>query len=274
MFNVSPTGEVEPEPPYPSPNVKAKARRRPGRPLPTDRMKFEMQVNALKAFGTQSDYGKRAVGGEDIAPRLGLTPATAALNNAFYMDVGLIERESKGRYKPTEHVIDFAREHSFDAEKAGKRLASVLKQTWFYQEVAREPSTRDQLVRLLARAADTDKDREAQLSMLLDWLAYAGLTREENGVITALGHAPTDQSARNEPPGSEPESEGTTGDASSTADRDEVEGKTSPLAPSLLSFDVRFSLTAEDLAKLAPEQITALFSAVGGVVAAKAAGDA
>ena len=43
-----------------------------------------------------------------------------------------------------------------------------------------------------------------------------------------------------------------------------------PDAPQVIGFSFEFSLTADDLAKLTPDQITALFEAVGKVMALKA----
>jgi hypothetical protein len=264
MFNVSSAGEVEAElPPEPFPRPeKAAPRPRASKALPTDRMKFDVQVNALKAFATQSDMGKRAIGSDDIAPRLGITASTAGLNNAFFAEAGLLEKESKGKYKPTPEVVRFAQEHSFDAAKAGKALGPILKETWFFREVAREPSTRERLIEVLAYAAGTGKERQVQITGLLSWLEYAGLIATENGTVRAVT---ADDSA-------DPARQGTT-----VANQEEPKPKggkseeqQAQRGTPLLSFNFDFSLATGDLAKLSPEQIKALYEAVGTVMAIKA----
>src|SRR5437762_638271 len=101
--------ETEPENNGPEATKRARPRARASKALPTDRLKFEAQVKALSAIVLQSRNGQEAVGADDIAPRIGVVPATAGLNNAFFMEAGLVERESKGRYKPTPPAIEYQR---------------------------------------------------------------------------------------------------------------------------------------------------------------------
>lgn len=47
-------------------------------------------------------------------------------------------------------------------------------------------------------------------------------------------------------------------------------GASPATGPQVIGFEFSFSLTADDLAKLSPEQITALYKAVGELMAIKA----
>src|SRR4051812_39930180 len=71
---------------------------RPTHALPTDRMRFETQVEALAAFA-RATRGDNVAGAKDIAARIGVTEATAALVNSFFVGVGFLTKVGKGRYK-------------------------------------------------------------------------------------------------------------------------------------------------------------------------------
>lgn len=268
--HLRPVPESGDSPAEPPSTTKKRAGQRPraAKALPTNRMKFDMQVTALRAIAIESDYGKHAVNSEDIATRVGVIAATAGLNNQFFMEAGLVERVKKGHYRSTEAVNAFTREHSFKGDKAGVQLAETLKQSWFYREVERQlamgTTTTSQMVEVLARAAGATKDHQVQLATLLTWLEYAGLITMANGQVHLTGAAAPSPPWREpkpdmpDKPPADPASEGTTKTQRQTAD-------------AVLSFSFDFALTADDLQRLSPEQIQAVFGAVGEVMAVKAA---
>ncbi len=274
-----------PEQPAETPQSQGRsaARPRPTKALPTDRMKFEMQVGALRSIAVVSDFGKRAVGGEDIAPTLGVSGATAALNNQFFMESGLIARKSKGRYLPSDAVVKFAQRHSFDPEEAGHVLAPILADTWFFREVKRAiplSPARNRMIEVLAYAAGTTKDRSAQLGSLLAWLEYAGLIVVENGTVR-LGERASETNGgdedgladRQDPPAdpADPNSETPTKGEQTERQQKPPKDEQPMRGPTLLALSFDLSLTADDLGRLSAEQITALFEAVGKVAAIKGA---
>jgi hypothetical protein len=243
--------------------------------LPTDRLKFETQVAALKAIAIKSEYGKRAVGGDDLASALSVATTTGGLNNAFFLDSGLITREGRGQYKPTDIVNEFARKHSFDERAAGLLLAGTLAETWYYRAVRERLSissaTRDQMIGVLAHEAGATKERELQLGSLLDWLQYGGLidARGAEVKLVAPAEAQTQESLQEQVPADHKDDPppGDSTPAGATTPR----GQTPLQGGSVLSLNFEFSLTAADLSKLKPEQIKTLFESVGGVMAIKAA---
>jgi hypothetical protein len=250
-----------------------RAQRRPAtsRALPTDRLKFEVQVDALKALAVSSDNGKHSVGADDLATRLNLSPASAGLNNMFFTEMGLATKEGRGRYKPTPVTCEFARKHSFDAKAAGPVLGPAFSKTWCFQEVQRQTAmgrvTKDQMVRVLADAAQASNDHRVQLVGVLDWLSYAGLIEVKNDVVTVSSESTVDLAP--DPPAAGA-AEGITADPPGERSTKKDQGAPSIGEPSLsLSFDL--ALTANDLQRLSTEQITALFQAVGAVVAIKVA---
>jgi hypothetical protein len=266
--------------------MRAPSRPRARKALPTDRLKLDVQKGALVAISLASDYGRRAVGSEDIAPRIGVSPATAGLNNAFFMESGLITRESKGRYKPTNETIKFARDYAFDAVRAGKILGGPLAQTWCFHAVRQQlgmgPVSKDTMIQVLAHEAGASKDHQVQLAAMLSWLEYAGLIEDKGGNIKIIEGAAG-------PPAGDAGAAGTAAQdvvpPADVPDRAPVPPtpagattKTGHQAPrgnaeTMLGFAFDFSLTKDDLGALSGEQIEALFGAVGKLMAIKASID-
>ena len=259
------------------PSGPSKSRQRPKKALPTDRMKFEVQKKALNAIGILGS-GDDGVNAADMAATLDLAPTTAGLNNTFFFESALVARAGKGRYKSTEATDEFARRFSFDQDEAGQSLKGPLSGTWYYETVEQHirgfgPTPKEKLIELLAYRAETTKDYRVQLGALLSWLEYADLIElTDDGRYKLASDAPVAPSEQAEPEvptkakGSEPPTpnpEGTTSPA----------GVGDQSVETILGFSFDFALTGDQLAKLSPEQITALFRAVGEVMAIKAATD-
>lgn len=266
-------------PPPTATRQKQPARLRPSRALPTDRAKFDTQTEALRAFPRASNRGDVPVGSADVAARLSIGEATAALVNGFFVEAGFLTKEGKGRYKPVEAVNEYERLYDFDKDEARKQLAEPLRKSWYFTSVESELRTgkvaEGILVNVLARAAGAAGDRKPQLELILDWLEYAGLIVREGGDVTLADGATASTPPKLEDDGGlDDPGAGASGDAGEVTTEDGANGprtKLPPQAAHILGFSFEFSITADDLAKLTPEQITALFEAVGKVMAIKAA---
>lgn len=251
----------------------ARARPRPKYALPTDRMKFDAQKEALSVISIVSDYGKRGVSSADMAARMNMAPTTAGLNNTFFFESGLVERAGKGRYKSTEAANKFAQKYSFNPDEAGAALRERLSTTWYFEIVNQQiggfgPTPKEKLIELLAYEAETTKDYRVQLGSLLAWLEYAGLVELNDGQYKLAPDAPQHvEKAEVEPKQEKPAP--TPAPAGSTTPR-ASSGQAEQSAETILGFNFDFALTGEQLAKLSPAQITALFQAVGEVMALKA----
>lgn len=256
----------------PGDRTRAPQKARPKYPVPTDRLKFEMQEKALRVVCTASRGGQEPVDAEKMAGLLGVAATTAPLNNAFFVDVGLMEKRGKGSYLPTPVALQYQQKWSFDPKAAPAILVPAFAGTWFY-EVVRQllevgPTTREQAIAALAAEAHTDSSYATQYGFLLDWLEYVGLIGADGGVVVIGSNIPlpdegagrTDQGPPVEPP------------TAKRADHQEPEPAARPAAGTVvLAVDIKFTATAEDIARLSPEQIAMLFEGVGKLHAAKAA---
>jgi hypothetical protein len=255
---------------------RAPKRPRTSRPLPTDRLKFPMQVAALKAIAVASNYGERGVSADDLAPRIGVSAATAGLNNAFFLEAGVIVRERKGHYLPTDATSEFARRSTFNETEAAALLADAFKETWYFREVAQQlgmgPTSHEQMTQVLAHAAGASKAHETQLTNVLLWLEYVGLILLFDGKVQ-LGQRDIQDLGRTPPPlpeTPEPAPEPAPSPGPAESERPTTTRRQKAPTETVLSLSFDFAVTAEELSGLSADQITALFEAVGKVAAIKA----
>lgn len=282
--------EQSAEAPDAAPNAESASRARPrprtAKALPTDRLKFDAQVMALKALAMESHNGSRAVGSAELARRIGVADATAGLNNNFFSEAGLAVKAGKGKYKPTEAALKFEREASFDQAAAAKEnLAGPLSKTWFFKEVKSQIALGDaaenRIIAVLASAAGASGVHRPKLVSLLEWLKFAGLVTVKGGQVRLADNAPAipePQSDHDEEPRAPEQAvNGGTPDPAATVPQS-PKPTTNPTpqvgqdrGPVVLEINFSCSYTAKDLAELDPDQIKALYEAVGGVQAVQAA---
>jgi hypothetical protein len=131
--------------------------------------------------------------------------------------------------------------------------------------------TKRRMIQVLADAAGASKDHQIQLLALLAWLEYAGLITTEGGSVQIATDAPVETPLVDPPPDenatrpADPAGEGTTTEGG----RHDPQAKSEVEAEAALSFDFHLALTVDDLRRLSPDQIQALFAAVGTVMSIK-----
>jgi hypothetical protein len=255
------------------------ARLRPKRALPTERLKLDTQHAALRAFVSASHRGVFGVGSADVATRLGISPDTAGLVNNFFVEAGFLMKESRGKYKPVPAVNEYARLYSLDPDAAVKELAKVLRGSWYFGAVTPElelgPVSEEVLVNVIGKAAGVGGDRLPQLQMVLEWLRSAGLiVANGDGTFRLPSQTATETAPDPNPDEAmqEPNEEPPTGPAGTKSQEPTIIVGADPptVISNVLAFKFEFSLTAEDLRKMTPDQIAATFEAVGKVIAIKA----
>lgn len=271
LRSVPTTDEGSEKPPA---NERTPQRPRAKEPLPTDRMKFDVQVETLRAFVIGSNNGRDAVGAADIAKLIEVSSPTAGLNNSFFEASGWLNREAKGLYKPTATACEFSRQYGLDKEQAGRVLAGTVTETWYMrvtrQRLSMGAVSRAQLVRALIDGGGAYQHHEGHVGNLIDWMDYMGLIEIKDDHVTLADESPSGEA---EAP---PEDADAKVESPATLPADaQGKGATTPratdqVAAPILSFDFGFQLTSDDLAKFSPEQIRALFEAVGTVVAVRA----
>lgn len=253
--------------------------------LPTDRLKFQAQVDALRAFAALSKNRQEPVSSEQLAAYLKVAVSTAGLNNVFFVESGLLEKSAKGRYLPTDAVMEFQRKHSFDPQQAGAVLKPVLTQTW-YADVVRQrllfgPADVDDLVKVLADDAGADASFKSQLESLIDWLALADVIAvAADRQVRIVGDEARTTVSTETTPAVPPVGRLLASDDADVAGASPIprtsrrSGEQPPAnhssEPPVLSLAFDLRLSASDLARLTAEQIRQIFEGVGQIAAIRA----
>ena len=167
----------------PSPKARVPLKPRPIKPLPTDRVGFQRQMEILRAYAVNGESG-RSVTNEQVAAAVNIAAQSVSLCNMFFADIGLLQRGDSG-YIPSQEVLDFSRAYEWEPENAAKRLAPAIEKAWFATTLIpvlkfRALEDREAIMKL-AEASSASTDYEPQLRMILDYLAVAGIIVRENG---------------------------------------------------------------------------------------------
>jgi hypothetical protein len=268
--NGAPPSAPAAESPSPS-DARVAPKRRPKKALPTDRIAFPKQLELLHAHAIQSHDGERPATNVAVAEMVGMSHSTVSLANPFFTDVGLLVK-SDGRARPSREVIEYSHARRWDDEHAAHKLAPLLAETWFGKEILRSLAFSggmedDAAIRQLAQEADAGTTYRPQLAMLLNYLQAAGLIERDGTRV------------RRAEPGVSPTSEPT--QLRPTPDTQPSE----PAVPSLpsvgvpaqpqpqggVSFQVSVDVDMAEMASWEPARITAFFTGIAQVLAAKGA---
>lgn len=166
----------------------------PGTYLPTDRIRFDGQLNLLRAYATIGQKSTQAITNEQIAEFAHLKPETASLANPFFANLKLISWIGGG-YLPSDALRRYFRD--VDEQRRPdpeQNLKPLFMETWFWRELAAaldnahpQPIPIDEAMYILRTAADVGKNADSKLQILLEYLVFVGLIRLVGGDIFLAG---------------------------------------------------------------------------------------
>lgn len=245
-----------------------KKRNPPNKPLPTDRIAFQKQLDLLRAWVAASGAGTRPANNKDVGTIIKFSENTTSLANAFFVANGFLQRGGDGGYTPTAPVIAYNKAWSWNKETAAQKLAPLLAEAWFGQaliprlEFGEIPES--EAVQLLAETCNAAPEYESQLRTLLEYLATAAIIVRENGVIRLRRGV--------QPAVEEEKSMSTPNDPA----RPIVQAPPSPSVVSFfqqargaVQFKVDVSVDMAEFATWSPDRISAFFSGLAEVLKAK-----
>ncbi len=187
--------------------VPAGKKQRPSKPLPTDRVNFQKQKDALNAYAVLNETKRAAVTTAEVGPVLKLNATTAGLMNTFFLDTGLLQKV-EGGFVPSDEVKAYALARQWEEDFPGHKLRPRIAETWFAQLLLPHLRLRSmeekEALGLLSTTAGAEPKYRPQLLTLLDYLELAGLVEREGSLIRAAKFNREDAPAVATPPQVEP----------------------------------------------------------------------
>lgn len=269
-----------------TPNTETEPSKAPGKPkltkiLPTDRMTFDKQLHLLRGYAAAYTHFNTPVSGRQVAQVAKLNRNTISTANAFFVDVGLLEK-SGGGFIPSGPTIAFNHAHEWNAETAPQKLAPLLQNSWFAKKlmplVMMGQLSEEAAIRELAAESTAQPENRTQLRILLDFLEKSGILKRE-GDSYVRGNTTV---RKTDADSQEPEQ---TAPAASTQQaatepkempRDTLPRTTTTtttfhqMTAGAVQFSINLKVDMAEFAGWEPDRITAFFAGIAQVLAAKA----
>ncbi len=243
---------------------------RPTRILPTDRITFARQLDILRAYGALSGPAAKPITNADVASVVGMTPSTVSVSNAFFADTGLLQRTDKG-YVPCPEVLAFQHAYEWNPETASQKLAPVLARTWFADallpRLGFKPLEIRDAIQCLGEAATAGTEYESQLQVLVNYLHAAGLVEQEDNMVRgSQSRPPESQPTTADPP---PTNTGSVSRDPPTRAAPQVSTAFSRAPEGVVQFHISVKVDMAEFSNWSPDRISAFFSGIAQVLAAK-----
>jgi hypothetical protein len=251
------------------PEPKPDTRPRTSRPLPTDRIAFQKQLAVLRGFAVAATENGGVASANDVEKVIRMSHSTISLATPFFVDAGLLIRSDRGRFRPSEAVTEYTRGQDWSPESAGRYLRAVVAKSWFGDIIGKKvelnPRELDDVMAALAGASDASPDHRNQVSMLIDYAAFAGLVKRDGNMLRKVdGEAPPSPQIGNveSPPAPTPL-------APEKAQEGVHSGFAQDSAAGYVEFHVNVKVRTAEFSTWRPERITAFFGGIAAVLAAK-----
>lgn len=251
-----------------NPDVAATAARpQLSKKLPTFRVGFSKQMDALRAYAMLSDGGNKPVHYSRVAEIIKVHEANVSSMNPFFLENGFILKATNG-HLPAPQVVNYNRAFSWNQETAAGQLRALVGDTWFGMELTQRLSFRamseDAAIEVLAGKCNAGPEAKPQLRILIDFSEAAGVVARANGQLT-LGAVMGPEDL--EPPLDTPKPESPAPAAppvsvvSPAPARHATEGG--------INFDVSINVSMAEMRDWTPERIASFFAGMAQVLAAK-----
>lgn len=233
------------------------------RKLPTFRVGFSKQMDALRAYAHLSENGTKPVHYTRVAEIIKVHEANVSSMNPFFLENGLIVKASNG-HLPSSAVLDYARAYNWNTDTAAAQLRSLIAESWFGIDLVNHLTFRtltdDSAIEILAAKCNAGPEAKPQLRLLLDFCEAAGIIARANGQIAlAAVLGPPDLEQPLDSPAVEPV----------------IEPQPTPWAQPTkrndggITYDVSINVSMAEMKDWTPDRIAAFFAGIAQVLAAK-----
>jgi len=163
--------------------------RKPIKVLPAAKLSSSKQLELLQAFAVASTSERKSVSNQEVADVSGVHSGTVSICNPFFSDIGLISKQGH-KFNPAEEVLAYADRLEWDDNKAGHKLAPIIKKTWFAKgflpRIMIRVISEEAAISILAELSGASPEYRNRLIMLLDYMEFSGLITRENGLIAPV----------------------------------------------------------------------------------------
>jgi hypothetical protein len=264
----------------PKPN-KPKARVAPPAPkskptkiFPTDRTNHASQLQMARGYAIASGPERKAVTNADVAKLVDMQDTTVAMSNAFFVDIGFLQKSDTG-FIPASELFDFDHAFQWNAETAALKLSPLIERSWFMQLLLprlrfHNSMEEREVLELLASESKAAPQHRKQLIMLLDYAVVSGLIQRENGSVRINQNGSSGTAV----PSSEPKRNSVQMETPASS----VQPSTnSPLAAALfpggangaVHFNISVQVNMAELSGWQPDRIATFFAGIAQVLAAR-----
>lgn len=184
-----------PATPAQSPETPRLKKSPPKETLPSDRLGFDKQVAALRAFVVAHNATGKPVTNDEAGKIAEMAAATIVVTNPFFCDVGLLQRQKDtDGFMPSADAIAYVQAYEWDPEKAREKLRPAFENTWFAKTLVpllkfRSYDTVEALA-VLAEKCAASKEYQPRLVPLIDYLVFAGIITKEGNQLKAVAQWP------------------------------------------------------------------------------------
>ena len=240
--------------------------------LPSERIKFQKQLDIIRAYGIRSDNGTRAANYKDVGEDVSIHPNTVSLMVGFLVENGFLDRVGNETV-PTKPVLDFVQAHNWAPENAPRKLAPIIRKSWFGEILLRKlrfrPLPEEEALAELAGNIGAGPDFKAQIGMLVDYAVTSGLARRDGALLVLGDEALAPGSGEAAAPVPE-NTDMTTRDERPAPARQSAAVLTGFMTTEgIVQFHVDVRVTMREMADWAPDRIAAFFAGLAQVLAAK-----
>lgn len=164
-------------------------------PLPASHTSFDYHIKVLKGLNVASNKGTNFTLFSEVASITGIHHNTVSKVLKFFYDIGIIDRDKKGFYKPKPDVRDFFNELEWNESGAGKQFGKIIVKTWFGEYITQlfkmnKEISKEDLIKNIGKYSLADQSNHTELLILVKLLEYGQIikTDEKSGNYHLLGN--------------------------------------------------------------------------------------
>lgn len=157
-------------------------------PLPASHTSFDYHMKILKGLNVASNKGINFTLFLEVASISGIHSDTVSKVLKFFYDIGMIDRDKRGTYKPKSELVNFFNELEWNEREAGKHFGKIIVKTWFGGYILQlfkmnKEINKEDLVRSIGRYSLAEQSNHADLLILVKFLEYGKIikTDEKSG---------------------------------------------------------------------------------------------